>query len=74
MNKTIADNYDSEPVTASSDLAHRNGDIEICLCFLHMLATCSPLCLSPQQRPPRSMCTPEGIDRLRKTRVAAFAA
>src|ERR1700756_2369827 len=57
MNKTMSENYDSGPVTASSDLAHGNGDIEICLRFLHMLATCSPLGPSQQQRPPPSMST-----------------
>ncbi|HWX05194.1 MAG TPA: hypothetical protein VN065_05145 [Bradyrhizobium sp.] len=72
MNKTIADNYDSGPVTASSDVALRNGDIEICLCFLHMPATCSPICPSLQQRPPRSTCTRERIDHERKTQFAAL--
>jgi hypothetical protein len=66
MNKTIADNYDSGPVTASSDVALRNGDIEICLRFLHMPATCSPICPSLQQRPPRSTCTRERIDHERR--------
>src|ERR1700686_226274 len=72
INKTIADNYDSKPVTASSDLALRNGDIEICLCFLHMPATCSPICPSLRQRPPRSMCTRQRIDHSRKPQFAAF--
>src|SRR5258708_29195458 len=47
INKIIVEDYDSARVTARSDIDPSNGDIRICLCFLHMHATCSPICPKP---------------------------
>src|SRR5258708_14055321 len=58
INKDIADNYDSQLTTASSDVGPLDGDISICLSFLHMLATCSPICPTLQQPPPLSFRHP----------------
>src|ERR1700730_9800409 len=68
MNKTIADNYDSEPVTASSDvepLHWRHRYLPVFSAYAHNI---SPICPSLQQRPPLSLYTSQEVHR-----VSSFA-